>query len=156
LGLPAIWLFYTTPDPATSSSPFKAHDTLADTQVVVRRRRAELALVGVTVMIAGIAPLPASAKQTPVARQTKAQAEVTLLRANKALLRLDRHLVDPRTHLVRTNTRVSCHGRGTSKRGMFLRFRCVIGNGNRRFLVSYVAFGQDGRVLRKIATLRPS
>jgi len=107
-------------------------------------------------MIAGIGALSASAKPASVARQTKAQAEVTLLRANKSLLRLDRHLVNPRTHLVRTNTRVICHGRGTSKHRMFLRFRCVIGNGTKRFLVSYVAFGQDGRVLRKIATLRPT
>jgi hypothetical protein len=135
---------------------FKDHDALADTQVVVTRRRARLALVCATVMTAGMGALSASAKQAPVARQTKAQAEVTLLRANKALLRLDRHLVDPRTHLVRTNTRIICHGRGTSKHGMFLRFRCVIGNGNWRFLVSYVAFGQDGRVLRKIATIRPN
>lgn len=123
---------------------------------MVTRRRAKLALVGATVMIAGIGASSASAKQAQVLRQTKAQAEVTLLRANKALLRLDRHLVNPRTHLVRTNTRIICHGRGTAKHGMFLRFRCVIGNGNRRFLVSYVAFGQDGRVLHKIATLRLS
>jgi hypothetical protein len=123
---------------------------------VVTRRRATLALVGATVMTAGIGASFAAATHARVLRQTKAQAEVTLLRANKAVLRLDRHLVDPRTHLVRTNTRIICHGRGTSNHGMFLLFRCVIGNGNRRFLVSYVAFGQDGRVLRKIATLRPN
>jgi hypothetical protein len=103
--------------------------------------------------LAVVVPALASNTQTPLKRQTKRQAEITLLHAGRALAALSPRLVDPRTRLVRTNTRAVCKGLGRGKNGMFVRFRCLIANGNARFLVSYVAFGQNGRILRKIATL---
>jgi len=103
--------------------------------------------------LAIVVPALASTAQTPLNRQTKRQAEITLLHAGRALAALSPRLVDPRTRLVRTNTRAVCKGLGKGQKGMFVRFRCLIANGNARFLVSYVAFGQNGRILRKIATL---
>jgi hypothetical protein len=99
--------------------------------------------------LAIVVPALASTAQTPLKRQ----AEITLLHAGRALAALSPRLVDPRTRLVRTNTRAVCKGLGKGQKGMFVRFRCLIANGNARFLVSYVAFGQNGRILRKIATL---
>jgi hypothetical protein len=117
-----------------------------------RTRQLWLAPISVVAALTIVVPSFASS-QKPLERQTKRQAEITLLRASKALAALSPRLVDPRTHLVRTNTRAVCRGLGLAQKGMFVRFRCVIANGNARFLVSYVAFGQDGKILRKIATL---
>ncbi len=122
-------------------------------QPCVRRTRI-LWLTTVSVVAALTIALPSvAASQKPLERQTKRQVEITLLRASKALAALSPRLVDPSTHLVRTNTRAVCKGLGLPQKSMFVRFRCVIANGNARFLVSYVAFGQDGKILRKIATL---
>jgi hypothetical protein len=105
------------------------------------------------VTLAVVSPASGSPGRTAPKRQTKAQAEITLLHATKALAALSPRLIDPRTRLVRTNTRAVCKGLGRARHGKYLRFRCVIANGRLRFLVSYVAFGQNGRVLRKIANL---
>lgn len=123
------------------------------------RRRARVSLgfvalvTALAVALAIVVPALASNAQTPLKRQTKRQAEITLLHAGRALAALSPRLVDPHTRLVRTNTRAVCKGLGQGQKGMFVRFRCLIANGNARFLVSYVAFGQNGRILRKIATL---
>jgi hypothetical protein len=140
--------------------PTQEAQPTADTPIMVeqtcmrRTRRLWIAPVSVAAALTIVVPSLASS-QKPLERQTKRQAELTLLRASKALAALSPRLVDPRTRLVRTNTRVICKGLGRAQNGMFVRFRCVIANGNARFLVSYVAFGQDGKTLRKIATLAP-
>jgi hypothetical protein len=110
-------------------------------------------VTAIAVVLAIAVPALASNAQTPLKRQTKRQAEITLLHARRALAALSPRLVDPHTRLVRTNTRAVCKGLGQGQNGMFVRFRCLIANGDARFLVSYVAFGQNGRILRKIATV---
>jgi hypothetical protein len=108
---------------------------------------ATVALLGLGTTASG------AAAGRPPKRQTTSQAQITLLHARRALAALSTTLVDAHTGLVLTNTRAVCKGIGRIEHGEYLRFRCVISHDRARFLVAYVAFGQNGRVLKKIARL---